>query len=566
VPESRHHISGADTNLYGVLSDVQVIVFTEWPGQSPDIVEDQITYPISTSLLAAPGVKFVRGQSFFGLSFVYVIFEDGTDMYWARSRVLEYLNEVQGSIPAGVTPTLGPDATGVGWVFEYALVDRTGNLDLQQLRSLQDWTLRYALESVPGVAEVASVGGFVKQYQVTVDPNKLLAHRITLRQVIQAVRESNQEVGGRVLEIAGHEQMVRGRGYVKAKEDLDYVPLKVNEMGAPVYIKDVAEVKLGPELRRGLAELDGEGEVVGGIVVMRYGENALDVIEAVKERLEEIKRSLPEGVEVVVTYDRSELIEASIDTLRHTLIEEMLVVSAVIFLFLLHARSALIPIITLPLGILLSFIPMYYQSLTINIMSLGGIAVAIGAMVDAAIIIIENIHKKLQQWLDDANSGSRLQAIIEAMQEVGPSIFFSLLVITVSFMPVFTLEGVEGRLFKPLAFTKTYSMAFAAVLSVTLTPALAAILIRGKMRGKEKNPLNRWLVAAYAPIVRLVVRFRRTAIFVAVVLMVGTIPPYFQLGTEFMPPLNEGVILYMPTAPPGMSVTEAVQILQSMDR
>jgi Cu(I)/Ag(I) efflux system membrane protein CusA/SilA len=548
------------------LSDVQVIVFTEWSGQSPDIIEDQITYPISTTLIAAPKVKFVRGQSFFGLSFVYVIFEDGTDMYWARSRVLEYLNEVQGAIPEGVTPTLGPDATGVGWVFEYALVDKTGNLDLQQLRSLQDWNLRYALESVPGVAEVASVGGFVKQYQVMVDPNKLLARDIPLRRLIQAVRESNQEVGGRLLEISGHEQMVRGRGYVKAKEDLEYVPLTVNERGAPVYIKDVAEVKLGPEMRRGLADLDGEGEVVGGIVVMRYGENALEVIHAVKERLAEIEASLPEGVEIVITYDRSGLIEASIATLRRTLMEEMIVVSIVIFLFLLHVRSALIPIITLPLGVLLAFIPMYYQNLTINIMSLGGIAVAIGAMVDAAIIIIENIHKKLERWSEDGTAGRRLDAIVEAMQEVGPSIFFSLLVITVSFMPVFTLEGVEGRLFKPLAFTKTYSMAFAALLSVTLTPALAALFIRGKIRGEEKNPLNRWLVAAYAPVVRLVVRFDKTSIFVATLLMLGTIPAYLQLGSEFMPPLNEGAILYMPTAPPGMSITEAAQILQNMDR
>ncbi len=544
------------------LSDIQVIVFTEWPGQSPDIMEDQVTFPLSSSLLAAPQVKFVRGQSFFGLSFVYVIFEDGTDMYWARSRVLEYLNEVQGALPAGVTPTLGPDATGVGWVFEYALVDRTGNLDLQQLRSLQDWNLRYALESVPGVAEVASVGGFVKQYQVIIDPNKLLGYDIPLRRVIQAVRESNHEAGGRIIEIAAHEQMVRGRGYVTSTEDLEQAPLAVNDAGVPITIKDVAEVKLGPDMRRGLAELDGEGEVVGGIVVMRYGENALDVIHAVKERLGNIERSLPDGVEIVVTYDRSGLIEASIETLQHTLIEEMIVVSVVIFLFLMHVRSALIPIITLPLGILFAFIPMYYQGLTINIMSLGGIAVAIGAMVDAAIIIIENVHKKLE----NNSSGDRQSLIIEAMQEVGPSIFFSLLVITVSFMPVFTLEGVEGRLFKPLAFTKTYSMGFAAILAVTLTPALAATFIRGKIRGEEKNLLNRWLVLAYTPIVRLVVRFRKTAVAIALLIMLATIPAFLDLGSEFMPPLNEGAILYMPTAPPGMSITEAAVILQSMDR
>lgn len=549
------------------LSDVQVIVFTEWPGQSPDIIEDQITYPISSSLLAAPKVKFVRGQSFFGLSFVYAIFEDGTDMYWARSRVLEYMNEVQAQLPDGVTPTLGPDATGVGWVYEYALVDTTGGHDLQQLRSLQDWNVRYALESVPGVAEVASIGGFVKQYQVNLDPNKLLAHDIPVRQVIQAVRNANQQVGGRVLEIAGHEQMVRGKGYVDSKEDLELAPLKVGNDGTPIYIRDVAEVTLGPDIRRGLAELDGRGEVVGGIVVMRYGENALEVINAVKERLAEVERSLPEGVELVVTYDRSGLIEAAIDTLKHTLTEEMLVVSLIIFLFLLHVRSALVPIITLPLGILLAFIPMYYQGLTINIMSLGGIAVAVGAMVDAAIIIIENIHNKLEAWRkDDAAKATRLDVLIQAMQEVGPAIFFSLLVITVSFMPVFTLQGVEGRLFKPLAYTKTYSMGFAAVLAITLTPALAALLIRGKIRGEEKNPLNRWLIAAYAPVVRLVVRFRKTAIVVAVVLMLATIPAYLGLGTEFMPPLNEGAILYMPTAPPGMSITEASQVLQTMDR
>jgi len=548
------------------LSDIQVIILTEWPGQSPDIVEDQITYPISTTLLAAPRVKFVRGQSFFGLSFVYVIFEDGTDMYWARSRVLEYLNEVQGSLPGDVTPTLGPDATGVGWVFEYALVDESGNLDLQQLRSLQDWNLRFALESVPGVAEVASVGGFVKQYQVTVDPNKLLALEIPLKEVIEAVRDTNYEVGGRVLEISGHEQMVRGRGYVEDLEDLEITPLRVGPSGVPIYLKDVAEVKLGPEMRRGLAELDGRGEVVGGIVVMRYGENALSVIEAVKERLDEVERSLPDGVQVVVTYDRSELIEASIDTLKHTLIEEMIVVSVVIFLFLLHARSALIPIITLPLAVLLSFIPMFYQGLTVNIMSLGGIAVAIGAMVDASIIIIENIHKNLEAWEGQGRQKDRSEVVIRAMQEVGPSIFFSLLVITVSFLPVFTLEATEGRLFKPLAFTKSYSMAFAAILAVTLTPTLAAIFVRGRIRREERNPLNRWLVAAYAPIVRLVVRFRKTTIAVAVVLMATTVPVFLGLSTEFMPPLNEGVILYMPTAPPGMSITEAGRILQSMDR
>jgi Cu(I)/Ag(I) efflux system membrane protein CusA/SilA len=548
------------------LSDVQVIVFTEWMGQSPDIIEDQITYPISSSLLAAPKVKFVRGQSMFGMSFIYVIFEDGTDIYWARSRVLEYLNEVQGRLPEGVTPTLGPDATGVGWVFQYALVDRSGRLDLQELRSLQDFQVKYALESVPGVAEVASVGGFVKEYQVLLDPNQLQALGIPLSEVVRAVRESNEEVGGQVLELAEHEFMVRGRGYVQKPEDLESVPLRVSERGAPVRLADVARVKLGPAPRRGFAELDGEGEAVGGIVVMRYGENALNVINAVKERLESLEAGLPEGVEVVTTYDRSGLIEDSIETLRHTLIEEMIVVSVVIFLFLLHARSALVPIITLPVAVLLSFIPMFFQGLTVNIMSLGGIAVAIGAMVDASIILIENIHKRLEEWEERGRQEPRLDVLIHAMQEVGPSIFFSLLVITVSFLPVFTLEGVEGRLFRPLAFTKTYSMGFAAILAVTLTPALAALFIRGRIRGERANPLNRWLVAGYTPVVRFVVRFRWVVVAAAAVAVAATVPAFLALESEFMPPLNEGALLYMPTAPPGMSTTEAIAVLQSMDR
>ena len=547
------------------LSDVQVIVFTEWPGRSPDLIEDQITYPISSTLLSAPKVEFVRGQSMFGLSFVYVIFEDGTDIYWARSRVLEYMNTVAVTLPDGVSPTLGPDATGVGWVFQYALVDRTGTHDLQQLRSLQDWNIRYALASVPGVAEVAPVGGYVKQYQINVDPNKLLSFGIKIQEVMQAVRASNQDVGGRVIEIAGHEQMIRGRGYIKSVRDIELIPLR-SSAGVPVYVKDVAHVSIGPDMRRGIAELNGEGEVVGGIVVMRYGENALTVIDRVKERLEEIQKSLPEGVEIEITYDRSGLIRDSIDTLRGTLIEEMIVVSIVIFLFLLHARSAVVAIVTIPLGVLLAFIPMYYQGLTANIMSLGGIAVAIGAMVDASIIIIENIHKKLETWEESGREGSRIDTIIVAMQEVGPSIFFSLLVITVSFMPVFTLTGTEGRLFRPLAFTKTYSMGFAAILAVTLTPALAALMIRGKIRSEERNPLNRWLVAAYTPVVRFVVDHRKSVIVAAILLMVFTAPAYFRLGNEFMPPLNEGAILYMPTAPMGMSVSEATKVLQSMDK
>jgi Cu(I)/Ag(I) efflux system membrane protein CusA/SilA len=548
------------------LSDAQVIIFTEWMGRSPDLVEDQITYPISSSLVAAPGVKYVRGQSMFGMSFVYVIFDDGTDIYWARSRVLEYLNQAQARLPAGVTPTLGPDATGVGWVFEYALVDRTGAHDAQQLRSLQDWNLRYALSSVKGVAEVASVGGSVKQYQVTVDPQKLFALKIPIHDVVVAIQRSNTEVGGQVMEIAGHEHVIRGRGYVHKTADLEDAPLRTTGAGIPVRVKDVGQVDIGQDIRRGIADLDGEGEVPGGIVIMRYGQNALDVIDAVKARLAEIQRTLPEGVEIKITYDRSALIRASIATLRHTLLEEMIVVAIIIFVFLLHVRSAVIPILTLPLGVLLAFIPMAFQHLTANIMSLGGIAVAVGAMVDASIIIIENIHKKLDDWERGGRVIPRADAIIAAMQEVGPSIFFSLLVITVSFIPVFTLEGTEGRLFKPLAFTKTYSMGFAAILAVTLTPALAAIFIRGKIVPEDRHPVNRLLIRVYAPVVRWAIRYRAMVIGGAVLLVAFTVPVWFRLSSEFMPPLNEGVILYMPTAPPGMAIAEAAHVLAVMDR
>jgi Cu(I)/Ag(I) efflux system membrane protein CusA/SilA len=541
------------------LSDVQVIVFTEWMGQSPGLVEDQVTYPITTALLSAPRVEYVRGQSMFGMSFVNVIFEDGTDIYWARSRVLEYLNEVQDALPEGVRPTLGPDATGVGWVFQYALVDETGQRDLAQLRSLQDWHLRYALESVPGVAEVATVGGFVKAYQVQIDPNRLLAYDIPFNEVVDAIRQSNEDVGGRVMEVAGHEYVVRGRGYATKIQDLESIALKAPN-GTPVLLGDVARVSLGPDQRRGLAELDGKGETVGGIVVMRFGENALDVIRAVKTRLAET--ALPAGVKVVVTYDRSELIAASVATLRKALIEEMLVVSLVIFLFLMHVRSALVPVITLPIAALLAFIPMFYQGLTINIMSLGGIIVAVGAMVDASMILIENVHKRLEE----SGGEPRRDVIVAAMQEVGPSLFYSLLVITVAFLPVFTLEGAEGRLFKPLAFTKSYSMAFAAILAVTLTPALAVLFIRGRIRPEERNPLNRWLIRAYTPVVRFVVDHRWGVIVAAVLVMVVSFPAYQRLGREFMPPLNEGVLLYMPSAPPGMSVPEASRLLQAMDR
>ncbi|GBE08953.1 cation efflux system protein CusA [bacterium BMS3Abin11] len=551
-------------------------------------MEDQITYPLTTTLLAAPDVEFVRGQSFMGLSFVYVIFKDGTDIYWARSRVLEYLNTAVANLPDGVRPTLGPDATGVGWVFQYALVDKTGKQNLADLRSLQDFTLRYWLESVEGVAEVASIGGFSKEYQINIDPNKLAASGISLQKVAQAIRRSNNDIGGRVLEISGHEHFIRGRGYIQSIPDIEKISLGVSDNGIPITVRDIARVSLGPAMRRGIAELDGEGEAVGGIVIMRYGEDALTVIERVKQRLEEVKEGLPEGVEIVITYDRSDLINRAIATLKSTLTEEMIVVSLVIIVFLLHFRSALIAILTLPIAILLSFIPMSAQNLTANIMSLGGIAVAIGAMVDASIVIIENIHKRLEAIYEgndiradkDLMKERQRDVIIKAMQEVGPSIFFSLLIITV--LPVFALEGTEGRLFKPLAYTKTYSMGFSALLAITFTPALAVLLIRGRIRG-DKIPLNKWLVNLYTPVVYFAVHFRYLVIAIAVLAMLFTVPvltglsgflaplskivpAYKGLGNEFMPPLNEGSILYMPTTLPGMSITEAGKILQSMDR
>jgi Cu(I)/Ag(I) efflux system membrane protein CusA/SilA len=555
------------------LSDVQVIVYTEWPGRSAQLIEDQITYPISSKLLAAPGVRAVRGQSFFGLSFVYAIFDDGTDLYWARSRVLEYMSGVQNQLPTGVVPVIGPDATGVGWVFEYALVDRSGNLDLAELRSLQDWNLRYALASIPGVAEVATLGGWVRQYQIQLDPTRLAALGVSTLEVIEAVRASNEDSGGRVLELASHEYVVRGRGYVKSLDDLRKVALRAGD-GAAVTVGDVGVVTLGPDMRRGIAELDGEGEVVGGIVVMRYGQNALAVIDAVKARLEELKVGLPPGVEIVSTYDRSELIRKATSTLRRALIEELAIVSLVIFVFLLHARSALIPILTIPVGVALAFVPMLFQGITANIMSLGGIAVAIGAMVDASIILVENVHKRLEDW-EHARArqpsgvigpSPRRDVVVAAMQEVGPSVFFALLVITVSFLPIFTLHETAGRLFRPLAFTKTYAMGFAALLSVTLTPALAALAIRGQIRGEMQNPVSRVLIHLYSPVVRWVVRHRVPVVIAAVLITLATIPAFLSLGTEFMPPLNEGTILYMPTAPPGMSLTEAQRVLQLQDR
>ncbi len=493
------------------LSDVQVIVYTDWEGRSPDLVEDQVTYPISTKFIAAPKVKFVRGESMFGKSFVYVIFEDGTDIYWARSRVIEYLNSVRGSLPEGVNPVIGPDATGVGWVYEYALVDKTGKHDLAALRSFQDWHLRYALESVPSVAEVAPVGGFVKEYQVDLDPNKLLAYGIPISEIVDKIRASNGDVGGKVFEVASTEYFVRGRGYIKSIADIEDIPLK-SRNGTAVFVKNVGTVHLGPDLRRGVAELNGEGEVVGGIVVMRYGENALNVIEGVKRKLAEIKSSLPDGVEIVPTYDRSELIKRSIATLREKLIEESIVVALVCLVFLWHIRSALVAIITLPIAILLSFLPMFGLHLTSNIMSLGGIAIAIGAMVDSSIIMVENAHKFLENFRQnngrDPTNLERVEVIIAAAKSVGRPLFFALLVITVSFMPVFSLVAQEGRLFKPLAFTKTFSMFFAALLGVTLVPVLMLLWIRGKITPERKNPINRVLIWAYRPVVNVVLRFR----------------------------------------------------------
>jgi Cu(I)/Ag(I) efflux system membrane protein CusA/SilA len=551
------------------LSDVQVIIYTDWEGRSPDLVEDQITYPISSRFIAAPKVKFVRGESMFGKSFVYVIFEDGTDVYWARSRVMEYLTSVRGLLPEGVNPVIGPDATGVGWVFEYALVDKSGKHNLAELRSLQDWHLRYALESVKGVAEVAPVGGFVKEYQVDLDPNKLLAYGIPIGEVVDKIRRSNGDVGGKVFEVGATEYYVRGRGYIRSVADLENVPLK-SQNGAPVYVKNVGTVHLGPGLRRGVAELNGEGEVVGGIVVMRYGENALNVIDAVKLKLEEIKSSLPAGVEVVATYDRSQLIHRSIATLREKLIEESIVVALVCLVFLWHIRSALVAIITLPIAILLSFLPMAHLQITSNIMSLGGIAIAIGAMVDSAIIMIENAHKFLEHFREekgrDPANLERIEVIIAAAKSVGRPLFFALLVITVSFIPVFSLQGQEGRLFKPLACTKTFSMFFAALLGATLVPVLMTLFIRGRIAPEKKNPVNRFLIWAYQPAVQFALRFRWLTILAALLVMAATVYPYRKLGKEFMPPLNEGDLLFMPTAVPGISIEEATKILQIQDR
>jgi len=545
------------------LSDVQVIIFTEYPGQAPQIVEDQITYPLTTTMLSVPFAKTVRGYSFFGFSFVYVIFEDGTDMYWARSRVLEQLNFVTRRLPPGVNPSLGPDATGVGWVYEYALVDTTGKHDLAELRSIQDWYLRYELQTVPGVSEVASIGGYVKQYQVEVDPNKLIAYNLPLHKIVKAIKRSNNDVGGRLLEMSEMEFMVRGLGYIKNLQDIKEIAVGVDAKGTPIQIKDVANVSLGPELRRGLAELNGEGEVAAGVVVMRFGENALEVINGVKRKLEDLITGLPEGVEIVPVYDRSALILRAIDNLKEKLLEEIVVVSIICIIFLLHLRSALVAILTLPVGILMAFIVMQNQGLSANIMSLGGIAIAIGAMVDGAIVMIENAHKHLEH---DQGQKNHWQIIYEAASEVGPALFFGLLIITVSFLPVFTLQAQEGRLFSPLAFTKTYSMAAAALLSVTLVPVMMGYFVRGRILPEKRNPLNWLLINIYKPIIWMVLRMKWVVILIALLVVAVTVIPLKQLGSEFMPPLNEGDLLYMPTTLPGISITKAKELLQQTDK
>ncbi len=547
------------------LSDVQVIVYTTWMGRNPTIMEDQVTYPIVSAMISAPKVKFVRGFSDFGFSYVYIIFEDGTDIYWARSRVLEYMNQVQSRLPRGVTPTLGPDATGVGWVFQYALVDKSGKHDLAQLRSLQDWYLRYQIGAVEGVAEVASLGGFVRQYQVNLDPNKLSAYRLPVKTVADAIRMSNNDVGGRSIELSGAEYMVRGRGYIKSIKDIEMIAVG-GDRGTPILVRDIGQVALGPDMRRGIAELNGEGEVVSGVVVMRYGENALNLIERVKKKITEIEPSLPPGVKIVTAYDRSDLILKSIATLKEKLIEEIVIVSVVIIVFLFHLPSALVVIITLPIAILGSFIAMHFLNLTTNIMSLGGIAIAIGAMVDAAIIMVENAHKKLERWEEEGRPGDRTEVLIDAAKEVGKPLFFSLLIITVSFLPIFTLEGQEGRLFKPLAYTKTFAMFFAAFLSITLAPVLLVTLVRGRIRPEANNPVNRFLIALYMPAIHWVLRFRKSTIALALVALILTVPAFMRLGSEFMPPLNEGMIYYMPTTLPGISTTQAAMLVQIQDR
>src|SRR4051812_9456175 len=547
------------------LSDPQVIVFTEWKGQSPTLIEDQVTYPIASSLLAAPKVAAVRGYSMFGMSFIYVLFDEGTDVYWARTRVLEYMNGIKSKLPPDASPVLGPDATGIGWIYEYALRDTSGKHDLAQLRTLQDFTLRFALESVPGVAQVASVGGYERQYQVTLDPDKLRAYGLGVADVADAIRNSNGEVGGRLLEMSGREYFVRGRGYLQNLADLREVAIRAGTDGAPIRIGDVGSVRFGGDIRRGLAELDGEGETVGAIVMARYGENALDVIGRVQAKIDELKGSLPAGVEIVPTYDRSSLIRRAIRTLENSLTEETITVSLVIILFLLHFRSALLPIISLPIAVVLSFIPMYLLDIPATIMSLGGIAIAIGATVDAEIVMIEACHKKLEHAPPHISSKEREKLLHEAAIEVTPAIFFSLLIIAISFIPIFGLNGQGGRLFKPLAYTKTFVMLSAAILSITLAPALRDFLLRGKIRSEATHPVSRAIISVYKPFVYIALRRPITTLLIGVFALLSAIPPFLKLGNEFMPPLNEGDILYMPTTLPNLSIEEAKRQLERQD-
>ncbi len=546
------------------LSDVQVIIKTTFPGQAPKVVEDQVTYPLTTAMLAVPKAVTVRGYSFFGDSYVYVIFEDGTDLYWARSRVLEYLSQVAGNLPQNARSSLGPDATGVGWVYEYALVDRSGKHDLSQLRSLQDWFLKYELQTVAGVSEVATIGGMVRQYQVVVDPDKLRAFGIPLSRLKMAIQQGNQETGGSVIEMGEAEYMVRATGYLHGIEDLEAIPLGVNDQGTPVLLEDVAEIRIGPQMRRGIADLDGEGEVVGAVIVMRWGENALKTIDAVKEKLAQLEAGLPEGVEIVTTYDRSDLIKRSVDTLKQKLIEEFIIVAVVCAVFLFHLRSSLVIILSLPLGILAAFIIMRIQGINANIMSLGGIAIAVGAMVDSAIVMIETVHKRIEH--EPLTHQNRWRVIGDAAVEVGPPLFFSLLIITLSFLPVFTLEAQEGRLFAPLAFTKTYAMGAAAMLSITLVPVLMGYFIRGAVISEKRNPINRGLIATYRPVIELVIRHPRATLVAAAAILVVGLWPATKLGSEFMPPLDEGDLMYMPTTYPGVSIDKAREILQHTDK
>ena len=553
------------------LSDVQVIVRTTFPGQAPQIVENQVTYPLATTMLSVPGARVVRGYSFVGDSFIYVLFEDGTDLYWARSRVLEYLSQVQGRLPEGAKASLGPDATGVGWVYEYALVDKTGRHDLSQLRSIQDWFLRYELKTVPGVAEVASIGGMVKQYQVVLDPQKLVAYGVTQAQVTEALKRANQETGGSVIELAEAEYIVRASGYLTSLDDFRAVPLKTATGGVPIRLADVATVQIGPDMRRGVAELNGQGEVAGGVIVMRQGKNAREVIDGVRTKLDELKKSLPPGVEIVTTYDRSGLIDRAVENLTSKLIEEFVVVALVCGLFLWHVRSALVAILTLPLGILMAFIVMRLQGLNANILSLGGIAIAIGAMVDGAVVMIENAHKHLEHWARDnpdraLDTAQRWKIITEAAAEVGPALFLSLLIITFSFIPIFSLQGQEGRLFAPLAFTKTYAMGAAAILSITLIPVLMGFLIRGRIPSEDSNPINRWLTRIYRPALDWVLERPKMALVIAALIFATSIWPISQLGGEFIPQMNEGDLLYMPSALPGISTAKAASLLQLTDR